>query len=341
MKAALPNLQLELTARCNLRCRYCYLPHKRPGARPPAEASYRQLKRTLKRVFARVALDGVTMTGGEPFLADRFSELVLWCRLQGKAVNIISNGNAAGAADYAALVDLGVDWFEFPLLAPAPAAHDALTRVPGSWQRARDSIAQVVAAGGRVAGVVVATAENRDGVPATMELLAELGAARILINRFNVGGAGLAERERLELDRAGLRGLFAAVDRSARGLDVPVSANVCTPACALDPADTPALALSFCTAVAHRRPLTMNAWGDLRMCNHSPVVLGNLLQQNLESILASPAAAAWERRPAFCAACSRWHPCHGGCRAAAEQLGWGLEHEDPICRRLGLEPFKK
>ena len=38
-------------------------------------------------------VEQVTFTGGEPFLAERFSELVLYTRMKRKQVAIITNGN--------------------------------------------------------------------------------------------------------------------------------------------------------------------------------------------------------------------------------------------------------
>jgi organic radical activating enzyme len=57
--------------------------------------SYKQAKKTLKRLFKIAEVGSVTFTGGEPFLAERFNELVLFTRLKNKSVTIITNGNAA------------------------------------------------------------------------------------------------------------------------------------------------------------------------------------------------------------------------------------------------------
>jgi radical SAM protein with 4Fe4S-binding SPASM domain len=76
-------------------------------------------------------------------------------------------------------------------------------------------------------------------------------------------------------------------------------------------------------------PLTLSVDGDLRLCNHSPIVAGNIHRDPLSTILASPYLAAWRRPPALCASCARWTSCRGGCRAASEQSGLGLEYADP------------
>jgi radical SAM protein with 4Fe4S-binding SPASM domain len=62
----------------------------------------------------------------------------------------------------------------------------------------------------------------------------------------------------------------------------------------------------------------------------------------LGSILSSPYARSWERIvTAFCRGCEKWEACRGGCRAASEQMGRGLEREAPIREgREGLFRFR-
>ncbi len=120
-----------------------------------------------------------------------------------------------------------------------------------------------------------------------------------------------------------------AASRAARERGLTVTSNVCVPACPVDARRYPGVRFGACNLDVRRRPITRDAWGDVRFCNHSPVVLGNLFERDLKAILDSPNAAAWRTVPAFCASCRSWAECLGGCRAASEQLGLGLGHGDP------------
>lgn len=336
----LPLVVFEATAACNLRCRYCYNVWNRPGGGAAPRSSYRVARRVLRRLFGQAAVRSISISGGEPFLAERLSELVLECRLRGAAVTIITNGSGGDRDGYATMRQLGVSSFELPLHSPSAEIHDAMTGVAGSWARSRRSIEEIRALGGSVVGVVVITRLNHLVVADAMRALIDLGAEWILLNRFNVGGRGVGERAALAPGRAELEAAFRAANEVAAVSGVKVASGVCTPMCVLDPRRYPAISWSFCSPEPRRRPLTLTAEGDLRFCNHSPVVAGNVLRQPLAEILACDRFREWaEAVPALCAGCDRFDRCRGGCRAASEQLGRSLASADPILDDLA-EPAR-
>jgi radical SAM protein with 4Fe4S-binding SPASM domain len=62
-------LELQVTSRCNLRCKHCYI-----GDSAPAELSAAQIRSTLKE-FEEMQGLRVLITGGEPLLHSRFDEI--------------------------------------------------------------------------------------------------------------------------------------------------------------------------------------------------------------------------------------------------------------------------
>ena len=215
-------------------------------------------------MFGIADVHHVTMTGGEPFLAERFSEIVLFCRMKNKEITIISNGNAGTKEDYKQMLEMGVSLFEFPLHSNIPSIHDYLTTVKGSWEKSLNSIKSV---------------------------LNELGSK----------------------------------------YDIFLTSNVCTPLCLLKPEDYPFIASSSCSANASTMPMTLDIYGNIRLCNHSPVVAGNIFKDNFENILSSDYVKSWSKIiPDYCNSCDKYYRCFGGCRAAAEQLGLSLENPDPV-----------
>jgi len=329
----LANVLFEVTPRCNLRCRYCYAPWTAPGAllAAPERPGYARAERTLNRLFREAEVGCVTMTGGEPLLAERLPELVLLCRRRGAAVNVITNGTAGTRADYEPLVALGVGLFELPLLAADPAVHDRLTGAPGSWRQVVRSLGELRALGAGVVAVVVLTGENHDGLASTLDLVAALGVRRVMLNRFNPGGRGLAEPEVLGPTAADLRCAFATADALAPALGLEITANVGVPHCVVDPHAYRRLRFTCCSADLARRPLALDLDGRLRFCNHSPVAFADLFAGPLAASLACDYLAGWRTIvPAACRDCRRFRRCFGGCRAACEQLGLGLDHPDPL-----------
>ena len=100
MKPTLPYIIFETNTLCNLDCLYCYNIWKRPGESIIHSATYKSAIRTLKKLFASASVNSITFTGGEPLLTERFSELVLFCKLKKASVNVITNGCTGNYEQY-------------------------------------------------------------------------------------------------------------------------------------------------------------------------------------------------------------------------------------------------
>jgi radical SAM protein with 4Fe4S-binding SPASM domain len=78
---------------------------------------------------------------------------------------------------------------------------------------------------------------------------------------------------------------------------------------------------------------TLDPMGNVRPCNHSPTVLGNLLSHSLESLSRSELMSNFKQaRPAFCAGCAVEKECQGGCKAAAEVCYGDLAACEPFLK---------
>jgi len=337
LKYQLPHIIFETTSVCNLKCRYCYNIWKIPGTNDFEQFnSYKQAKKTLKKLFRVAYVDSVTFTGGEPFLAERFNELVLFTRLKNKSVTIIANGNKASNGDYKQMVDLGVSLLELPLHSPTAKEHDFMTDTEGSWQKSVDSIKELLELGAYVVAVIVITKANYHLIKETLLFIKSLGINRIMLNRFNIGGQGIAEKDNLWLSHKGINESYKIAAETGRENGLVLSSNVCTPICVLNPTDFQGIGFTSCSADVTKRPLTLDIHGDLRFCNHSPTVLGNIFNDKLEDMLNSKEAQLWnDVTPDFCTDCNLYERCMGGCRAASEQLKLSLSAVDPIVEIIG------
>ena len=331
----LPVVMYEVTHRCNYACRYCYNDWKRWPASGEAagDDAYARNLCTLKQLFRAAKVRQIGMTGGEPFLAERFAELVLFCRMQGAAVSIISNGS--DHRPYRLMRELGVTQLTLPLHAAAADVHDRMTGADGSWFRSLHAIRHQVALGGRVVASMILTAENWDQVAGVLRLCRDLGVGHVMINRFNIGGAGIREARRLLPAPDRLREAYATASRLGVRLGLTLSSNVGTPQCLIDPDHYPGVHFTGCSVDPLRRPLTLAPDGDLRSCNHSPVVVGNIFTTAMAEILRNARDRCSQQVvPDICAACHRYALCLGGCRAAAEQVGLPVHAADPVLNCL-------
>jgi len=330
MKLSLNTITFESYSACNLRCIYCYNTWKRPEGETPFRYSHRQAVKTLKEIYQQADIGQLSITGGEPLLNEYVAELILMAKLKGSKVSIISNGNGATNGDYSLYKELGVDLFLMPLHSPTADIHDSMTQIGGSWQNSLNSITTCMAMGFYVVPVIVLTQINAPQIEETLRLFSSIGLNRIMVNRYNIGGAGL-NHQSLSLGHRELRLAFEKVNAVAGELNLSVSSNVCTPFCVVNPSDYPNVAFGACNPDPFKRPLTVDVMGNLRTCNHSPIIAGNIFKDSIAKIVTSPYIKSWnDIIPTYCEECSIYAQCRGGCRAASEQLGLSLLHVDPL-----------
>ena len=331
-KIKLPYITYEVTSVCNLKCRYCYNIWKMPDTTNFKHFnSYKQARKTLKQFFKIADVEHVTFTGGEPFMAERFAELVLFTRMKKKTVTIITNGNYADEKTYKTMKNIGVDLFELPIHSNTPKIHDFMTAAKGSWQKSVNSIKQLLELKCAVVAVIVITKANYKIISETLEFIHGLGIKQIMLNRFNIGGQGISEKENLFITKAELNEAMKNASETGYKLNLSLSSNVCTPLCVVTPSDYKNIYFTTCSPDIKRRPLTIDILGNLRFCNHSPTILGNIFKDEINEMLNSEKAQLWNTvTPDFCKNCNLYPKCMAGCRAAAEQLKMSLNSPDPI-----------
>lgn len=325
----------EVTDACNQACKFCYNYFKAPALQTTIAApDYKLANRTLKKLLHQADVGSISFSGGEPMLVPKIHDLVFRARLGGSSVNILTNGTLLTDDDIAIFNDLGVAAIQIPLLSDDAAIHDAITQRPGSWAKAWANARRVVGVREKwLTPVLIISRMNVDSIESTMAMYGLLGVKRVMVNRFNIGGLGIRYAEDLVLSNDMLRDAFRRVDKQAEKLGIKVYSGVCTPMCVLDPREYPNIIFSHCTTDLVSRPLTISYRGDVRFCNHSPKVLGNIHNESLEEIIGNSVSEEYYSAiPEQCAGCALWERCKGGCRAASEQLFGRFDMADPLIR---------
>lgn len=329
MSYTLPYISIEVNEHCNQQCCFCYNP--RVAQRDFTESNYHRLRRLLVRLYQEAKIGRVVFTGGEPLLEPRLAELVLFCKMRKSGVSIITNGTAAKKPVYKDLIMLQTDLFQLPVHHHHADIHDRMTGVAGSHAKSLDSIRIIRSLGSRVAVVVVITKHNVHELGETIRFIASLGINEISLNRCNISSRMKADALSLSPGKEILNQAYHEAHEVTRELKLNLSSNVNTPWCVLNPGDFPLIRFSGCSADVCDNPLTADADGNLRKCNHSPVVIGNVFDTPLETILSNDYLKSWNTVvPEFCSGCKHWYQCRGGCRAAAEQLGKSIADPDPL-----------
>jgi radical SAM protein with 4Fe4S-binding SPASM domain len=327
-------LIVEVTTACDHACGHCYNVWHLPGAPPDiATAAPADLRPLLGRVLDQAECPHVTLSGGEPLLRDDLEDLVRFLVDRGSGVTLVTNGRRLSEGRVEGLVRAGVGLFELPLLSHRREVHDALSGREGSFDAVLAALADLMEHRGPAVTVFVATRRNIADFRDTLALAFAFGARGVIFNRVNPGGRGAARWDDLLPDLDAVKDALTAAEEASRQYGLAVSCGVPLMPCLLDLSACPSVSTGFCGAGTERAYHTLDTAGNVRPCNHTPTVLGNVWEEPLADILApgrlSPFRAAL---PEICRACPRAAECQGGCKAAAQVCFGRLDLPEPFLR---------
>ncbi|MDA8242698.1 MAG: radical SAM protein [Elusimicrobia bacterium] len=138
----------ELTRRCPLSCRHCYLPETRGRARAPRELSAAVWKSIISDL-ARAGALYLTFTGGEPLLREDLAELCRHAASLRFDVSVFSTGLGLTPALAGELKEAGISSFGISFYG-RPELHDRVTGLKGSFRRSLAAARLLRKAGVRV-----------------------------------------------------------------------------------------------------------------------------------------------------------------------------------------------
>lgn len=134
-KKAIPvNALFELTYRCNLKCRHCYVVDHDSGELTTAE---------VKRVLDEMADAGtlfLTFSGGEALLRRDIFEIGEYAVKKGFALRLFTNGTTIDAETVARLKSLNLIDVGISVYGATASSHEFITDAPGSFARAMKAL---------------------------------------------------------------------------------------------------------------------------------------------------------------------------------------------------------
>lgn len=330
----LQTLVVELTQDCDHSCRHCYNYWTHPGWRsapPPVDGNVLPL---LAHVLDQIDCSHVTLTGGEPLLRADLVDIVRALAERDLRVNLITNGHRLAESLLGGLVGAGVSLFELPLLSYRREVHDVLSGSQGAFDAVLEALARIRLHRARAVAAFVATRLNIRDLPEALKLARAFGANAVMLNRFNPGGRGAAHLDELLPTVDEMRWALEVANDAVRKLGLPVSCSIPIQPCLIDVRAYPNLSAGYCAAGTSRAYYTLDTAGNVRPCNHSPTVLGNVWEEPFGEIVHSSCLARFKAaRPAFCKPCAVREECQGGCKASAEVCYGDLCAEEPFLRR--------
>lgn len=138
-KPHLSSFQIELTSKCNERCVHCYIPHKFKLYNITDELYYSTLEQ-----LSKMNVLSVTLSGGEPMMHPHFKEFLKAAKKYDFYVNILSNLTLLDDETIQIMKDGNVSSVQVSLYSMIPEHHDAITKLPGSFEKTKASILKLV-----------------------------------------------------------------------------------------------------------------------------------------------------------------------------------------------------
>ena len=132
---------IDITSRCNERCRHCYLPE----GREKADLDTDLVLDVLDQLAELNALS-VTFSGGEAFLHRDLDKMLRRARENDLSMTVLTNGTHVSDDMVRLLKEVRADEVQLTLFSMDPEVHDSITRLPGSHKKALDTVERLIAA---------------------------------------------------------------------------------------------------------------------------------------------------------------------------------------------------
>jgi radical SAM protein with 4Fe4S-binding SPASM domain len=301
---------IEVTRRCNFRCRHCYVDAGRARAREATTAEIESLLPVLKGF----GTDVVAWSGGEPLLRPDLEQLTQAAVRLGMQTGLVSNGYLATAERMQSLRRAGLDVAQISLDGSTPRKAHRLRQGPeDAFARASAAVRNSVAAGIQTYVCALFTPQTAPEVLDMIHVSRDLGAHGLRYTIWTpVGraeGHGYDEREWASPTVRRFLDVLGREDSPAFRVLID---------CPTGP--LPSRPTMRCTAGTHTAYITAD--GNVYPCTAlmAPAYrVGNWHRTPLGNLLRSPRMRAVHDqrsrlRPAgTCAGCGNWDGCHGGC----------------------------
>ena len=349
MNSTRPNIQsliFEITQACNHACLHCYNIWQGPQTSqiPRGQLDTTRTIELLAKALNETVCHHVTLTGGEPLLRSDLPCILEFLQDRHVRSTIISNGRLLDEQTVTSLIERGVGLFELPLLSHHRQIHDELSGAPGAWEAVLEAMANIRLRHGQVITAFVATSRNIPDLRETIRLAYAFGARGIMLNRFNPGGRGREHLTELLPTVDLLREALEVAEEAAVEFALPISCSIPIQPCLIDTSHFPHLGFGYCAAGTERAYYALDPLGNLRPCNHSDMILGNLFEESFSDLIAPARLFPFTSAiPAFCSDCSHRLQCQGGCKASAQVCYNSLTAEEPFLhmgrKKIGMSGY--
>ena len=315
---------LELTYRCNHKCKFCSCPWYAPKSKYPCgqELDMMQWKKSIDRLYD-LGIETFSISGGECLLKDCLADILLyikessWKRGMPSGIVLISNGLQM-SREYLQLfrfcnVHLSMSMPGFETF----KEHTGVDNAEGvlRWFQTAQTM------GMNTTLNVTVTKKNYHELFETLSVGLLNGASSVLINRFLPGGRGLVYQKELSLDAEEINGMLDTAEEVLTLANRYGQTGTEIPLCTIK-SPKKYKRISFGTKCAAAKDFfVIDPAGQIRTCNHSPKIVGNILDDEIiHDKIYWDIFATSNYHPSICQSCKSIQTCDCGCREVAHIL---------------------
>lgn len=327
-------ISVEVTARCNRDCLYCYNDWRdEPPSPDQRDLPTAELVALLTRLVTESGRSRVDLTGGEPLLREDLFDLIDGIRAVGGSAALTTDGGLVDAAVASGLAKRGVAPVQVTLLAADRALHDRLKGKEAFYATVL-GVAHLVRAGVPVTVAFICTRLNWHAAYGVAELCVALGVRSLAFHRLCAAGRAGRNAALLTPEPEQVAAALAQLQEAARTLPkLRVYNAIAIPTCAVGGEGL--RGTGTCAATSDNPAYAVSHRGELRLCAALPVVVGDLTRRSFGDVVSGlqRGDALGPMLPPECAGCADVSACRGGCRAAALGSSGRLDGLDPLAVR--------
>jgi SynChlorMet cassette radical SAM/SPASM protein ScmF len=187
---SLTNIYLNLTERCNLRCRHCWIsPYPDDREYKDEEITIDEIKGAVKDAMS-LGLRRVKFTGGEPFLRREIIDIIKILKDFKILIDIETNGTLIDKAIAKRLKELKISFISVSIDGAKDETHDRLRGIKGSFKRAIEGIEALIESGLSPQIIFSLYKGNISELEDTIYLVKHIKASSFKINPILPSGRG-------------------------------------------------------------------------------------------------------------------------------------------------------
>ncbi len=333
-----PRLDLELTSACDHRCGHCY--NVWNADEGDAQAGYPkgslptdEYLELVEKAVGQTGAQHITITGGEPLLHKGAMQIIERACALVDAVQLITNGSHVGPERAAKFKAWGLRSVQLTLLSADRALHD---RLKGSecFDDTLRAALDLRDAGVAVQVCFVAMKANAGELRGVMELCVALGVRAITYNRMSPTGWAIHQLDALLPEVEAVERDLDLAERLGREWGIRVATAMPVLPCLIRITRYRWVKFGLCSTGTHSPNIVIDATGNVRSCNLSSHIMGNLRTQNWPEVHSDPYLHTFrEQVPELCRGCAYERSCQGGCKESGFATYGSLSHPEPFLHR--------